>query len=206
MVHGYGADAKLFATLTEIDEVIAEKVRGAGCSDCGGPLERADYERKPGAVNLARSGGGVPASTELLLSSRWLPSPCDAAVGEVSGAQGLRRGARGGRERARSAAGARWTRRAATRARCAGTNGPPMAGLLEHHVRAHDLLGRSQGVLGKSRGRGHVAGLAPLALRRDDGGGDAHAHAEVDRADHDGVGPGGDRDARVSPRRRWRLC
>lgn len=47
MVHGYGADAKWFARLTEIDEVFAEKVRAAGCSDCGGPLDRADYERKP---------------------------------------------------------------------------------------------------------------------------------------------------------------
>jgi hypothetical protein len=47
MVHGYGADAKWFATLTEIDEVFAQRVRDAGCSDCGGPLDRADYERKP---------------------------------------------------------------------------------------------------------------------------------------------------------------
>lgn len=47
MVHGYGADAKWFATLTEIDEVFAEEVRAAGCGDCGGPLDRADYERKP---------------------------------------------------------------------------------------------------------------------------------------------------------------
>lgn len=47
MVHGYGADAKWFATLTEIDEVFADKVRAGGCADCGGPLDRADYERKP---------------------------------------------------------------------------------------------------------------------------------------------------------------
>jgi hypothetical protein len=47
MVHGYGADAKWFATLAEIDEVFADKVRAAGCGDCGGPLDRADYERKP---------------------------------------------------------------------------------------------------------------------------------------------------------------
>lgn len=47
MVHGYGADAKWFATLAEIDEVFATRVREAGCADCGGPLDRADYERKP---------------------------------------------------------------------------------------------------------------------------------------------------------------
>lgn len=47
MVHGYGADAKWFATLTEIDEVFAKRVREAGCAACGGPLDRADYERKP---------------------------------------------------------------------------------------------------------------------------------------------------------------
>ncbi len=47
MVHGYGADAKWFAMLAEIDEISAERVKAAGCADCGGPLDRADYERKP---------------------------------------------------------------------------------------------------------------------------------------------------------------
>lgn len=47
MVHGYEADAKLFATLAEIDEISARRVKGAGCAECGGPLDRADYERKP---------------------------------------------------------------------------------------------------------------------------------------------------------------
>ena len=47
MVHGFVADAKWFATLAAIDEILAENVRGAGCPDCGAPLDRADYERKP---------------------------------------------------------------------------------------------------------------------------------------------------------------
>jgi hypothetical protein len=47
MVHGCAADAKLFASLAEMDAIYAEKVRAAGCADCGGPLDRADYERKP---------------------------------------------------------------------------------------------------------------------------------------------------------------
>jgi hypothetical protein len=47
MVHGYVADAKLFATLAEIDEDSSRRVRLAGCAECGGPLDRADYERKP---------------------------------------------------------------------------------------------------------------------------------------------------------------
>jgi hypothetical protein len=47
MVHGYRPDAKWFATLAAIDEIAATKVRAAGCADCGGPLDRADYERKP---------------------------------------------------------------------------------------------------------------------------------------------------------------
>lgn len=47
MVHGYGADAKWFATLAEIDEISAQRVKEGGCADCGGPLDRADYERKP---------------------------------------------------------------------------------------------------------------------------------------------------------------
>lgn len=47
MVHGFGADAKWFATLAEIDAVSAKQVKAAGCADCGGPLDRADYDRKP---------------------------------------------------------------------------------------------------------------------------------------------------------------
>jgi hypothetical protein len=47
MVHGYGADAKLFAALVEIDGTYAARVKEAGCADCGGPLDRADFERKP---------------------------------------------------------------------------------------------------------------------------------------------------------------
>jgi len=47
MVHGYAADAKWFATLAAIDEEFAGKVKAAGCGDCGGPLDRADYDRKP---------------------------------------------------------------------------------------------------------------------------------------------------------------
>jgi hypothetical protein len=47
MVHGYGANAKWFATLAEIDEISAQSVKEGGCTDCGGPLDRADYERKP---------------------------------------------------------------------------------------------------------------------------------------------------------------
>jgi hypothetical protein len=47
MVHGFEADAKLFAALVEIDAICATRVKEAGCADCGGPLDRADYERKP---------------------------------------------------------------------------------------------------------------------------------------------------------------
>lgn len=47
MVHRDGADGKLFAALVEIDEIFAAAVRAGGCGNCGGPLDRADYERKP---------------------------------------------------------------------------------------------------------------------------------------------------------------
>lgn len=47
MVHGDEPDAKFFASLGEIDELYARKVKAAGCADCGGPLDRGDYERKP---------------------------------------------------------------------------------------------------------------------------------------------------------------
>jgi hypothetical protein len=47
MVHGYEADAKLFAALAEIDAKCAATIREAGCAECAGPLDRADYDRKP---------------------------------------------------------------------------------------------------------------------------------------------------------------
>lgn len=47
MVHGYETDAKLFARLAEIDRIWAAEVRERGCADCGGPLDRADFARKP---------------------------------------------------------------------------------------------------------------------------------------------------------------
>ncbi len=47
MVHGYEADAKLFGALVEIDAICAGRVKAAGCADCAGPLDRADYARKP---------------------------------------------------------------------------------------------------------------------------------------------------------------
>jgi hypothetical protein len=47
MVHRDGADGKLFVVLAEIDEIFAARVKAAGCVNCGGPLDRADYDRKP---------------------------------------------------------------------------------------------------------------------------------------------------------------
>ena len=47
MVHGFRTDAKWFTRLAEIDAVSAKQVKAAGCGECGGPLDRADYDRKP---------------------------------------------------------------------------------------------------------------------------------------------------------------
>lgn len=47
MVHRDGADGKLFVALAEMDEISAARVRAAGCVKCSGPLDRADYDRKP---------------------------------------------------------------------------------------------------------------------------------------------------------------
>ncbi len=47
MVPGFEADAKWFVTLAEIDAISAERVKAAGCAACGGPLDRADFDRKP---------------------------------------------------------------------------------------------------------------------------------------------------------------
>jgi hypothetical protein len=56
MVHRYGADGKLFVVLAELDEISAARVRAAGCVNCSGPLDRADYDRKP-RVDLGEAAG-----------------------------------------------------------------------------------------------------------------------------------------------------
>jgi hypothetical protein len=40
-------EAKFLVGLGEIDVAYARKVRETGCEHCGGPLDRADYPRKP---------------------------------------------------------------------------------------------------------------------------------------------------------------
>jgi hypothetical protein len=40
-------DAKFLAALGDIDTASAARIHVAGCSVCGGPLDRADYPRKP---------------------------------------------------------------------------------------------------------------------------------------------------------------
>jgi hypothetical protein len=46
----------VFAALVVIDEDIARRVALAGCPLCGGPLHRADYERKPRGGLVAAAG------------------------------------------------------------------------------------------------------------------------------------------------------
>ena len=47
MCHVPEFEAKFLAGLGEIDAAYARQVREAGCEYCGGPLDRADYPRKP---------------------------------------------------------------------------------------------------------------------------------------------------------------
>ena len=47
MLHEFELDAKFLVGLAEIDAGYAQRVREAGCPRCGGPLDRADYPRKP---------------------------------------------------------------------------------------------------------------------------------------------------------------
>lgn len=47
MSHVPEYDAKFLMALGEVDAEHAEQVQRAGCPECGGPLDRADYPRKP---------------------------------------------------------------------------------------------------------------------------------------------------------------
>lgn len=46
-MHKLLADPRFYEALFEIDRDMAEAVRDARCSSCGGPLHAADYARKP---------------------------------------------------------------------------------------------------------------------------------------------------------------
>jgi hypothetical protein len=45
--HDFEFEAKFLAALVEIDAEYARKVQQGGCGHCEGPLDRADYPRKP---------------------------------------------------------------------------------------------------------------------------------------------------------------
>ena len=47
MSNDWGLGTTFWQQLTRIDLAWAEQVRQGGCADCGGPLDRSDYPRKP---------------------------------------------------------------------------------------------------------------------------------------------------------------
>jgi hypothetical protein len=51
--HEFEVDVQFCARLEAVDRAITERVRMAGCSRCGGRLDRADYARKPRGGDIA---------------------------------------------------------------------------------------------------------------------------------------------------------
>ena len=45
-------ESEFLESLYKIDELEVEELRKAGCSHCGGNLDRSDYWRKPRGVDL----------------------------------------------------------------------------------------------------------------------------------------------------------
>lgn len=56
MLHDLRLGVEFFALLAKLDGQIAELVAAAGCAHCGGPLYRANYERKPRGAAIAAQG------------------------------------------------------------------------------------------------------------------------------------------------------
>jgi hypothetical protein len=56
MCHGLELCREYFAQLAEIDEQLARWVADRGCPNCGGPLHRGDYQRKPRGALFAIAG------------------------------------------------------------------------------------------------------------------------------------------------------
>jgi hypothetical protein len=53
MVEQFTFEREFFALLEQADERIADQVAAEGCAECGGPLHRSDYDRKPRGALLA---------------------------------------------------------------------------------------------------------------------------------------------------------
>jgi hypothetical protein len=53
MVEQFTFEREFFALLEQEDERIAAQVAAAGCAQCGGPLHRSDYDRKPRGALIA---------------------------------------------------------------------------------------------------------------------------------------------------------
>jgi hypothetical protein len=56
MLHDLRLGVEFFALLAKLDGQIAELVAAAGCGHCGGPLYRANYERKPRGAAIGAEG------------------------------------------------------------------------------------------------------------------------------------------------------
>lgn len=56
MSHGWIPDINFFKQLDDEDARIAAEVKAAGCPECGGRLDRADYPRKPRGGDVATAG------------------------------------------------------------------------------------------------------------------------------------------------------
>jgi hypothetical protein len=56
MLHDLRLEEEFFALLMGFDAEIARQVAAAGCPRCGGPLHRANYERKPRGGRIAIAG------------------------------------------------------------------------------------------------------------------------------------------------------
>ena len=56
MLPGLELDQEFFLRLEEMDAAMARAVASEGCRHCGGPLHRADYERKPRGALMGGAG------------------------------------------------------------------------------------------------------------------------------------------------------
>jgi len=57
MSHKLFTDARLFSFIERIDADAVTSAHGEGCLLCGGPVDRADYDRKPRSVGGGFEGG-----------------------------------------------------------------------------------------------------------------------------------------------------
>jgi len=178
---------EFFEGLTTIDAAIVDRAAKEPCRDCGGPLHRGDYPRKPRGGLLAIAAEAFGRRFSLCCGREGCRRRVTPPSVRFLGASGVRRGRRDPRERGR--AGGCHGKRGHTDDGRTGPHHAPVAALVARAVHDDGAVCRplsASCACTRSSSVAHLA-LGTTRRRRDVLPREAH---DLARADHDDELPG----------------